>query len=146
MKVVLIWTVNSLPAYGRASRWSTARVMGCPKNGIKSHDCHVFMLKFIPIIFREMLPEHVWSALTEGGPLQYRWMYPFERLLRELKKNVKKKAHVEASIVEEIGLFSSQYFEQGVQSKRSMPRRYCERTSSDDGIHVSIFNSIPWQS
>ncbi|KAL0445963.1 UNVERIFIED_CONTAM: hypothetical protein Slati_1724200 [Sesamum latifolium] len=34
-------------------------------HGMKSHDCHVFMQKLIPIAFSEMLPEHVWSALTE---------------------------------------------------------------------------------
>ncbi|KAL0458241.1 UNVERIFIED_CONTAM: hypothetical protein Slati_0451300 [Sesamum latifolium] len=105
-------------------------------HGMKSHDCHVFMQKLIPIAFREMLPESVWSALIEvsllfqiicsmtldvvkvqeledkvatilcnlekifppslfnsmehlivhlpyeervGGPVQYRWMYPFKR-------------------------------------------------------------------
>ncbi|KAL0329369.1 UNVERIFIED_CONTAM: hypothetical protein Sradi_4923600 [Sesamum radiatum] len=103
---------------------------------MKSHDCHVFMQKLILIVFCEMLPEPVWSALTEAsllfkiiylktldvnkvhelkgsvatilcilekntsasffdsmehivvqlsyethvqGPVQYRWMYPFER-------------------------------------------------------------------
>ncbi|KAL0440441.1 UNVERIFIED_CONTAM: hypothetical protein Slati_2527100 [Sesamum latifolium] len=135
---------------------------------IKSHDCHIFMQKLIPIAFREMLPKSVWSALTEvsllfqiicsttldvdkvqefedsvalifcnlekiflpsffesmehlivhlpyeprvGGLVQYRWMYLFERFLRDLKMKVKNKAHVEASIVEtylveEIGLFT----------------------------------------
>ncbi|KAL0292202.1 UNVERIFIED_CONTAM: hypothetical protein Sradi_6998300 [Sesamum radiatum] len=34
-------------------------------HGIKSHDCHVFIQKFIPIAFHEMLPGHVWSALIE---------------------------------------------------------------------------------
>ncbi|KAL0454856.1 UNVERIFIED_CONTAM: hypothetical protein Slati_0824800 [Sesamum latifolium] len=34
-------------------------------HGMKSHDCHVFMQKLIPIVFREMLPKHVRSALTE---------------------------------------------------------------------------------
>ncbi|KAK4386054.1 hypothetical protein Sango_2476000 [Sesamum angolense] len=34
-------------------------------HGMKSHDCHVFMKKLIPIALGEMLPEHVWSALTE---------------------------------------------------------------------------------
>ncbi|KAL0455722.1 UNVERIFIED_CONTAM: hypothetical protein Slati_0911400 [Sesamum latifolium] len=34
-------------------------------HGIKSYDCHVFMQKLIPIAFQEMVPEHVWSALTE---------------------------------------------------------------------------------
>ncbi|KAK4406442.1 hypothetical protein Sango_0650700 [Sesamum angolense] len=30
MRTVLMWTVNDLPAYGMASGWSTAGVMGCP--------------------------------------------------------------------------------------------------------------------
>ncbi|KAL0420386.1 UNVERIFIED_CONTAM: hypothetical protein Slati_3061500 [Sesamum latifolium] len=170
--------------------------------GMKSHGCHVFMQKLIPIAFREMLPKHVWIALIEvsllfqsicsttldvhklhelknniaiilcnlekifplaffesmehlivhlpyearvGGPVQYRWMYLFERFLRELKKKVKNKAHLEASIVEayiteEIGLFMSQYFESSVQYKRTMPRRNDERANNDHGIQVSIFN------
>ena len=33
--------------------------------GMKSHDCHVFMQRLIPIAFREMLPSAVWQALTE---------------------------------------------------------------------------------
>ncbi|KAL0282099.1 UNVERIFIED_CONTAM: hypothetical protein Sangu_2971500 [Sesamum angustifolium] len=32
---------------------------------MKSYDCHVFMQKLIPIAFRDMLPEHVWSTLPE---------------------------------------------------------------------------------
>ena len=104
--------------------------------GMKSHDCHIFMQRLIPIAFRELLPANVWQALTElsiffkdltaivitkddmkrleedipivlcklerifppsffdsmehlpihlayearvAGPVQYRWMYPFER-------------------------------------------------------------------
>ena len=104
--------------------------------GMKSHDCHIFMQRFILIAFRELLPANVWQALTElsiffkdltaiviteddmkrleedipivlcklehifppsffdsmehlsihlayearvVGPVQYRWMYPFER-------------------------------------------------------------------
>ncbi|KAK4389777.1 hypothetical protein Sango_2314700 [Sesamum angolense] len=89
--------------------------------GMKSHECHIFMQKLIPVAFREMVPEHVWSALTEVSlmfqvlcsttldirkvqeledSVAYRWMYPFERFLHELKKKVKNNAHVEASIVE----------------------------------------------
>ncbi|KAL0325045.1 UNVERIFIED_CONTAM: hypothetical protein Sradi_5073800 [Sesamum radiatum] len=34
-------------------------------HGMKSHDCHIFMQKLILVVFREMVPEHVWSALTE---------------------------------------------------------------------------------
>ncbi|KAL0411219.1 UNVERIFIED_CONTAM: hypothetical protein Slati_3711600 [Sesamum latifolium] len=185
MLTALMWTINDLPAYGMASGWSAASIIGCPiyiedkqafhlqhgrkacyfdwyklfmsydhlykrnkksftknrqegkiarsrlkgdeihhrveqygtaveeplthplgyKNvhkcvdmeklrlhGMKSHDCHVFMQKLIPIAFYEMLPKFVWSALMEarvGGPTQYRWMYPFERPSRndELTQN-----------------------------------------------------------
>jgi hypothetical protein len=105
-------------------------------HGMKSHDCHVFMERLLPVALKELLPLHVWKALTEisqffrdlcastikvsyidrldkniaeilcklekifppaffnsmehlpihlpyeakvGGPVQYRWMYPFER-------------------------------------------------------------------
>ncbi|KAL0410929.1 UNVERIFIED_CONTAM: hypothetical protein Slati_3682600 [Sesamum latifolium] len=35
-------------------------------HGMKSHDCHVFMQKLIPIAFQDMLPEHVmYSYLNE---------------------------------------------------------------------------------
>jgi hypothetical protein len=104
--------------------------------GMKSHDCHVFMERLIPVAFRHLLPEVAWKALTDlslffknlctrvvdedvlkslkanipvilcnlekifppsffdsmehlpvhlprevelGGPVQYHWMYPFER-------------------------------------------------------------------
>ena len=33
--------------------------------GMKSHDCHVFMQRLIPIAFRELLSINVWQALTE---------------------------------------------------------------------------------
>ncbi|XP_020229215.1 uncharacterized protein LOC109810217 [Cajanus cajan] len=113
--------------------------------GMKSHDCHVFMQRLIPLAFRDMLPKPIWGVLTElslffkeicaheirtsvmdnvkvsiieticklekifppaffdsmehlivhlpyeakvGGPVQYRWMYPFERCMLYLKKKV----------------------------------------------------------
>ena len=31
----------------------------------KSHDCHVFMKRLLPIAFCELLPSNVWQALTE---------------------------------------------------------------------------------
>ncbi|GLT96598.1 hypothetical protein SLE2022_142080 [Rubroshorea leprosula] len=105
---------------------------------MKSHDCHVFMQRPLPIAFRDLLIEEVWGPLTEvsnffraltasiirvsnmemwegkivkticklekvfppaffdsmehlaihlpyeakvGGPVQFRWMYPFERYI-----------------------------------------------------------------
>ncbi|KAL0433352.1 UNVERIFIED_CONTAM: hypothetical protein Slati_2669500 [Sesamum latifolium] len=76
----------------------------------------------------EHLIVHLPYQARVGGLVQYRWMYPFERFQRELNKKVKNKAHVKASIIkayiiEEIGLFTSQYFEPDVQSKRTMPRK-----------------------
>ncbi|XP_057779781.1 uncharacterized protein LOC130998378 [Salvia miltiorrhiza] len=153
--------------------------------GMKSHDCHVFMQRILPIGFRELLPSHVWKAITElslffkdlssrnlrcedvcrlsdniaitlcklerifppsffdsmeylpvhlafeaqlAGPVQYRWMYPFERYLRKLKNNVRNKARVEGSIcnayiVEEASTFCSYYFEEHVRTRyRNVPR------------------------
>ncbi|KAL0298760.1 UNVERIFIED_CONTAM: hypothetical protein Sradi_6535800 [Sesamum radiatum] len=99
---------------------------------------------FLPAIFdlMEHLIVHLPYEARVRGPVQYRWMYPFERFLRELKKKVKNKAFVEASIVEayiveEIGMCTSQYFESFMQSKRSMPRRNDECTSNNDGFQVS---------
>lgn len=108
----------------------------CKFFGMKSHDCHVFMQRLLPIAFKDLLPVNVWNVVTEvsqffrdlcsttlqvedvlrleknipeilcklerifppsffnsmehlpihlpyeakvGGPVQYRWMYPFER-------------------------------------------------------------------
>lgn len=108
----------------------------CRFYGMKSHDCHVFMQRLLPIAFRDVLPAPIWEALAQisgffrdlcatvlrvphieqlesniveilcrlekifppaffdvmehlpihlpyeakvGGPVQYRWMYPFER-------------------------------------------------------------------
>ncbi|XP_042459089.1 uncharacterized protein LOC122042829 [Zingiber officinale] len=33
--------------------------------GMKSHDCHVFMQRLIPVAFHDLLPYNVWQALTE---------------------------------------------------------------------------------
>ncbi|GAB2284035.1 hypothetical protein Dimus_039638 [Dionaea muscipula] len=111
-------------------------ISGLKLQNMKSHDCHVFMQRLLPIKVKELLPEHVWKPLTElsmffhdlcsttlneehmamlerripeilcrlemifppsffdsmehlpihlpyearvGSPVQYRWMYPFER-------------------------------------------------------------------
>ncbi|KAL0439472.1 UNVERIFIED_CONTAM: hypothetical protein Slati_2430200 [Sesamum latifolium] len=113
-------------------------------HGMKSHDCHFFMQKLIPIAFREMLPKSVWSALTEraweglyntGGCIH----------LSGLKMKVKNKAHMEASIVEaylveEISIFTSQHFEPQVLCKRNRPSRNDDLAMNDTRIQQSIFN------
>lgn len=140
-------------------------------HGMKSHDCHVFMERLLPIAFGS-LPNHVLNPLTEisqffrdiyasalrvddiimldqnilvilckleqvfppgffnsmehlpvhlayeaylGGPVQYRWMYLFERFMGDSKRSVKNKAKVEGSICahylhRETSYFWSHYF------------------------------------
>ncbi|BBH02706.1 transposable element gene [Prunus dulcis] len=97
--------------------------------GLKSHDCHIFSqltaktlrktdilqlrhdivqvlckfeMIFPPAFFTSMM--HVMVHLPEeallAGPVNYRWMYPIERLLGELKKSVRNRAKPEGSIIE----------------------------------------------
>jgi len=78
----------------------------------------------------EHLAIHLPYEARVGGPLQFRWMYPFERYMGHLKRKVKKKAKVEGSIVEqyineEISTFGSYYFETYVKTKgRKRMRHY----------------------
>ncbi|XP_043816100.1 uncharacterized protein LOC122724634 [Manihot esculenta] len=76
-----------------------------------------------------------------GGPVQYRWMYPFERYLFDLKKKVKNKAYVEGSIVEaylieEISSFCSHYFEPSISTRLNRVPR------NDDGGHVELMGRL----
>ncbi|KAL0310266.1 UNVERIFIED_CONTAM: hypothetical protein Scaly_2944300 [Sesamum calycinum] len=96
MRATMMLTLNDLPAYGMAFEWSFAGVMCCVN--MKSHDCHVFMQKLIQIAFREMLPESVWSALTEDHDnlVQSREniFAIFLRLMEHLIVNLLHEAHV----------------------------------------------------
>ncbi|CAL8121367.1 unnamed protein product [Prunus armeniaca] len=61
-----------------------------------------FEMIFPPAFFTSMI--HVMVHLPEeallAGPVNYHWMYPIEKLLRELKKSVHNKARPEGSIIE----------------------------------------------
>ncbi|XP_057248084.1 uncharacterized protein LOC130590131 [Beta vulgaris subsp. vulgaris] len=79
---------------------------------------------FPPSFFNSMehLPVHLPREARLCGPVQYRWMYPFERFLNHLKRKIGNKARVEGSICnaylcEEIANFCSNYFQQGVDTK-----------------------------
>jgi hypothetical protein len=72
---------------------------------------------FPPAFFNSMehLPIHLPDEAKMGGPVQYRWMYPFERFLNKIKKTAKNKSSVEGSIceaylVQETSYFGSHYF------------------------------------
>ncbi|GKD37364.1 putative transposon, En/Spm-like protein [Tanacetum coccineum] len=97
----------------------------------KSHECHVFMQRLLPIALRGMIPNSIWDQsivetickleknfppgffdsmehlvihLTHeailGGPVQYRWMYLYERRLGSMKRKIRNQAKVEGSMVE----------------------------------------------
>ena len=169
-------------------------VTGGKLQGMKSHDCHVFMERLMPLAFWDLLDKPIWDALTDlsrffrdicsktlnekdmsilekniieitcklekifppsffdsmehlqihlpyearvGGPVQYRWMYPFERVMGNLKRKVKNRAYVEGSICEaysfdEISMFVSDYFPDEVLTKANRVPRH------DDGGNVEL--------
>ncbi|KAL0445975.1 UNVERIFIED_CONTAM: hypothetical protein Slati_1725400 [Sesamum latifolium] len=134
-------------------------------HGMKSHDCHVFMQKLISIAFREMLPESVWSALTEASLLfqiicsttldvdkvqeledsvaiilwNLKKIFPpsFFNSMEHLIVHLSYEAcweglyNTEAYFVEEIGLFTSQYFEPQVLCKQNRPGRNDDLAMND---------------
>lgn len=88
----------------------------------------------------EHLPIHLPYEARLGGPVQFRWMYPFERYMGHLKKKVKNKAKVEGSIVEqyineEISTFGSYYFEPHIKIKKRLGARHYD--GDDQCTHSS---------
>ncbi|CAA7044989.1 unnamed protein product [Microthlaspi erraticum] len=84
--------------------------------------CHLEMV-FPPSFLTVMV--HLTIHLTEevklGGPVQYRWMYPVEKILGHLKTYVRNRARPEGSIceqfiAEECLTFSSMYLE-GIETR-----------------------------
>ncbi|CAL9013230.1 unnamed protein product, partial [Prunus brigantina] len=74
------------------------------------------------------LPIHLAQEARIGGPVQFRWMYPFERYMKELKGYVKNRSKPEGCIAEkylaeECSRFCSGYMKQaaeiGVQHSRN---------------------------
>nr|GLL26675.1 uncharacterized protein LOC109157962 [Ipomoea trifida] len=103
---------------------------------------------FPPALFdcMEHLPVHLPYEARLGGPIQYRWMYPFERFLNHLKSKMKNKRYVEGSIadaymLEESTHFASFYFDDHVKSGTKIGQNL-----NDGGINpnlpvtLSIFN------
>ncbi|PKU65335.1 hypothetical protein MA16_Dca001225 [Dendrobium catenatum] len=90
----------------------------------------------------EHLPIHLPYEAMVGGPVQYRWMYPFERYLNKLKKTAKNKARPEGSICEayltyETTQFCSYYFETISQSGESSTSQNVGKSSN-----ISVFSGI----
>ena len=101
---------------------------------------------FPPSLFDVMvhLMIHLPLEAALGGPVQFRWMYVFERFMGFLKKFAKNLARVEGSIVAgsltvETSHFTSYYFSPTVITKKTAPRRY-----DDGGVAPSyLVKDIP---
>ncbi|XP_013624132.1 PREDICTED: uncharacterized protein LOC106330138 [Brassica oleracea var. oleracea] len=80
----------------------------------------------------EHLAIHLAREAALGGPVQYRWMYLYERFMFHLKKKVKNLSKVEGSIVaqcinEETSNFAEYYFPSEVRTKSRRPARHDDR-------------------
>lgn len=112
---------------------------------------HVLLCKlekiFPPGFFNPMehLIIHLPYEARVGGPVQFRWMYQVERSQRELRRRVKNRARVEASIVEsyildEISYFTSIYFADHVRTVHNPTSRYNVGAQSND-CELSLFRT-----
>ncbi|KAG8367489.1 hypothetical protein BUALT_Bualt16G0077300 [Buddleja alternifolia] len=130
-------------------------------HGMKSHDCHVFMERLIPLTFRDLLPEPVWNALTElsqffrdlcSTVLSESNMKKMEEnivvtlFLNTLKRKVKNKARVEGSIVEaylieETSTFCSHFFAPNVETRSRTIGRNDNINQVEHVNRLSVFNS-----
>ncbi|GLU09814.1 hypothetical protein SLE2022_266540 [Rubroshorea leprosula] len=94
----------------------------------------------------EHLAIHLPYEARVGGPVQFRWMYPFERLMHCLKLTVKNKQRPEASICEsyimsDITNFISHYLDDGVHSTIDNPMRNIV-VGFGDNSGLSIFKCV----
>ncbi|GKU96503.1 hypothetical protein SLEP1_g9731 [Rubroshorea leprosula] len=104
----------------------------------------IFPPSFFDIM--EHLAIHLPYEARVGGPVQFRWMYPFERRMHCLKLTMKNKARPEASICEsytmsEITNFISHYFDDGVHSIVDNPPRSIV-VGFGDNSGLSIFKYV----
>ncbi|CAM8999975.1 unnamed protein product [Rhodiola kirilowii] len=102
---------------------------------------------FPPSFFDSMehLPIHVADEVFLGGPVHYRWMYPFERFIFRLKNMVGNKSQVSASIVMaylhlEITFLTSDYLGPECKTKERRPKRNEVMSRTFDAEQISIFN------
>ena len=105
-------------------------------------------LIFPPAFFDIMihLVMHLPEEAILGGPVQMRWMYPFERFMKTLKEYVRNRARPEGSIAEgyvvnEALTFCSKYLK-GVETRFNRPERNLSLNEDSKRINLSIFKSI----
>ncbi|PNX62077.1 hypothetical protein L195_g052788, partial [Trifolium pratense] len=104
---------------------------------------------FPPAFFDSMehLVVHLAYEARLGGPVQYRWMYPFERFMGYAKRAVKNKARVEGSISatylhRETIHFCSHYFKDTLlpTSSRNEAVTSGGERRNDHSFTLSVFN------
>ncbi|XP_049390500.1 uncharacterized protein LOC125854932 [Solanum stenotomum] len=93
----------------------------------------------------EHLPIHLVQEARLGGPVQTRWMYPFERKIGSSKQTIKQRGRIEGSFVQgHIGRetcdFYSYYFGHDVSCRRNRPNRNDEGDIDPLFPPISIFN------
>ncbi|CAL2229910.1 unnamed protein product [Prunus armeniaca] len=168
--------------------------------GLKSHDCHVFMQRLLPVGIRHLLPKdvvkpiillskflsqltaktlrktdmfqlchdivqvlckfemifppafftsmmHVMVHLPEeallASPVNYRWMYPIERLLGELKKSVRKGSVIEAWVQYESLTFCGMYLKD-VETVYNRPQRNHDEGMRNEKLSVFAQSARPF--
>ncbi|GKV12727.1 hypothetical protein SLEP1_g23844 [Rubroshorea leprosula] len=104
---------------------------------------------FPPSFFDSMehLAIHLPYEAKVGGPVQFHWMYPFERRMHGLKSLVKNKACPEGSICEnyiisEISYFISLYFQGEVETRGDRIPRNLVGLGPSVNNGFSIFNNL----
>ncbi|XP_022003645.1 uncharacterized protein LOC110901103 [Helianthus annuus] len=174
----------------------------------KSHDCHVFLQRLLPLAIRGFVSNDIYEAVTElcmffrvlcsktlhlddlykmkctivqtvcklerifppsffdsmehlvihladeaflGGPVQYRWMYQYERKLGLIKRRIRNKARVEGSIVREhlvneLATYCSLYFASTTETShnrepQNFAPEHCFSSSVDTQLSVFVFPS-----
>ena len=103
---------------------------------------------FPPAFFDIMahLSMHLPEKAIMGGPVQMRWMYPFERFMKTLKEYVRNRAKPEGSIAEgyvvtEALTFCSKYLKD-VETKFNRPERNQDLSECVEEAQLSVFKSI----
>ncbi|GJU70041.1 hypothetical protein Tco_1256300 [Tanacetum coccineum] len=104
---------------------------------------------FPPAFFDIMI--HVAIHLPDeailGGPLRYRWMFPFERYMKKLKNYVRNKAKPEGSIAEgyvaeEALTFCSRYLKDDVETRFNRLGRNDDGLPEEEPDTFQVFRSV----
>ncbi|XP_043719262.1 uncharacterized protein LOC122667127 [Telopea speciosissima] len=101
------------------------------------------MEKLFPPSFFDIMVHliiHLAHEASLAGPVQYRWMYPIERFLKQLKDYVRNLSRPEGSIAEgyigdECLTFYSRYFE-GVETRSNRAIRNAGSTELEHPISI----------